>query len=86
MRIRLIAIAAGLALSAPLAAFADNSAVTAQPVSLATQANPVVCHYYYYEGMLVRRPDCRPQHQWDRRRLEMRRYIEEFQLRALGRD
>jgi hypothetical protein len=82
MRIRLIAITGGLAAFVPLAAFAADPAPVAQPVSTASQPNPVVCHYFYHEGFVIKRPDCRPQHEWDRRRLEEQRYIREFQLRS----
>jgi hypothetical protein len=86
MRIQLTGLASALAIVAPLAAFAGepgNTTGAAQPVAVEQQDNPVVCHYYYYEGTVIKRPACRPQHEWERRRFALQRDIQDFQLRSL---
>ncbi|HEY6577683.1 MAG TPA: hypothetical protein VIY09_00040, partial [Rhizomicrobium sp.] len=89
MRIHHIGLVSGLAMLAPFAAFAADPAAPAadspppaQAASLAP-SNPVVCHYFYYQGTVIKRPDCLTLHQWERRRLTEQRSIREFQQRAL---
>lgn len=90
MRTHMLAAVAGLAMLAPFAAFAQEPATTAQavppaqPVSAVKPANPVVCENYYYEGTVIKQPDCRTLHQWERRRYAEQRFIEQFQQQALG--
>ncbi|HTT81910.1 MAG TPA: hypothetical protein VMF67_00355 [Rhizomicrobium sp.] len=92
MRTHLLAAIAGLVILGPFAAFAqepadtpDHSAPAAQPVSADKPVNnPIVCENYYHEGTIIRRPDCRTLHQWERRRYAEQRFIEEFQLHTLG--
>ncbi|MGH6888848.1 MAG: hypothetical protein ACREHF_06595 [Rhizomicrobium sp.] len=78
----------GLALLPP-AAMAQNAAPpmqTAPPVhatSTAAPADPVVCRYYYHEGLVIRRPVCLTAHEWERQRLFQQRLIREFQMDAL---
>jgi hypothetical protein len=74
---------------APLAAFAADPAAapesvpTAQTIAVQQQDNPVVCNYFYYEGMVIKQQICRTKHEWERRRLAEQRFIREFQLHAL---
>ena len=86
MRIQLIGLASALAIVAPLAAFAGepgNTTESAQPVAMEQQTNPVVCHYFYHEGTVIKQQVCRPQHEWERRRFALQRDIMDFQLRRL---
>ena len=76
MRIQLIGLATALSIAAPLAAFAGepgDATETAQPAAVEQQDNPMVCHYYYYEGMVIRKPTCRTQHEWERRRSQFQK-------------
>ncbi|HEY3637336.1 MAG TPA: hypothetical protein VGK90_04225 [Rhizomicrobium sp.] len=82
MRNLLLGLTAGLAL-VPFNVFAADPTPTAQPVAMTQQDNPVVCHYYYYEGQVLKQQVCQTQHAWDRLRLTQQRFLMEFQLRAL---
>lgn len=99
MRIRFLTLAAGFSVLLPLAASAADQATTTPPPAAsepdasatasptapatAAQADPVVCHYFYWQGSLIRRPDCRTVSQWHRERLAQQRWFREFQLRSL---
>ena len=78
---RILLIAAAVALT-PFAASASGAPPVVQPASV-QQGQPLVCHYYYYEGMVLRRPDCRTASEWNHRRIDEQRFVREFQLRAL---
>lgn len=67
----------------PLAAAAQNSVPAVRAVSTSTATDPLVCHYYYYEGTVIRRPVCLTRHEWERQRLLQQRLIREFQQDAL---
>lgn len=82
MHINAIAVAAGLVVLAPLAALAADAAPTVQRVSV-QKDQPLICHYYYHEGMLISRPDCRTADQWTHRQLDEQRFLREFQMRFL---
>ncbi|HEX4079245.1 MAG TPA: hypothetical protein VHX61_10280 [Rhizomicrobium sp.] len=87
MRIQLIGLVSALAILAPLAGVAaepGNTAGTAQPVAVEQQTNPVVCHYFYYQGTVINQQICRTKHEWERRRFAEQRFIREFQLHALS--
>ncbi|HEY3778558.1 MAG TPA: hypothetical protein VGL35_10925 [Rhizomicrobium sp.] len=71
------------ALLLPLAALAANTATPAQAVPAAQNANPLICHYFYHEGDLVRRPTCHTAQEWQHQRLYQQRLIREYQQRAL---
>lgn len=89
MRIRLIGIASGLAMLAPLAAFAQqtapapDSAPAAQAASAVQPDNQIVCSYSYYQGTIIRRPVCRTRHEWNRIRRYEQDSLRDFQLRTL---
>jgi len=87
MRIQLIGLGSALAILVPLATLAgepENTAESAQPVAVEQPANPVVCHYFYYEGTVIHQQICRTKHEWERRRFAEQRFIREFQLHALS--
>jgi hypothetical protein len=93
MRMHMLAAAAGLAMLTPFAALAQEPAGAAQepantgqiapmaqPIAAIKPAgNPIVCEYYYYEGTVIRRPDCRTLHQWERQRYVEQRFVEELE-------
>jgi len=84
MRIALSAFVAVLALSASSAVLAaDTPPPTVQPVSV-QQGQPLICHYYYHQGMVIGRPDCRTADQWKHRQIDDQRFLREFQLRTLA--
>jgi hypothetical protein len=66
-----------------LAASAETTPAPAQPVKAAQETNPVVCHYFYHQGELIRRPLCLTAHQWEHERLYQQRLFREYQMRAL---
>jgi hypothetical protein len=84
MRSSTFAIATCLGLLAPVAAVAQDPqpAPTLEPASVAG-SQPLICHYYYHEGSLIRRKDCRSPHQWDRIRHESEQDLVKFQMRGL---
>ena len=84
MRTSIIATASFLGLLAPALAFAQDPqpAPALQPASVA-HPEPLICHYFYHEGALIRRPDCRTQREWDRIRYETQQELIDFQVRSL---
>ena len=82
MRIHSLVLVAALGALVPLAASAEDAAPTIQPASV-QKDQPLVCHYYYHEGMLIGRPDCRTADQWTHRQLDDQRFLREFQMRSL---
>jgi hypothetical protein len=83
MRLRFVTLAAVLATLAPAAAFADQASPFVSPVSTVRPGEPLLCDFYYHEGDVIRRQDCRTKDQWNRLRLETQREISEFQIRSL---
>ena len=66
MRNTIMTLAAGLALSLSTAAFADDAQQpTAQPVSVTTGSERLICHQFVHEGMLLKSNRCKTQKQWD---------------------
>lgn len=82
MRIHSVVLVAAFGALVPLAASAANVAPTLQPASV-QKDQPLICHYYYHEGMLINRPDCRTADQWTHRQLDDQRILREFQMRSL---
>ena len=79
---RTIFLAAAIAVLAPAAASADPP--TPQIESAGSHAGePLICHYYYHEGSLIRRPICKTERQWIRERLRQQAEVSRFQLRSL---
>lgn len=83
MRLRFIALAAGLATLAPAAAFADEASPIVRSVSIERPGEPLLCSFFYHQGDVIRRQDCRTRDQWNRLRVETQREISEFQVRSL---
>lgn len=87
MRSTILALACGLGLVAASAALADQpQPPTAQPVSaVSTTAdpNPVICHTFIHEGIVLRARECHTQHQWDAIRFRNQEAIREFQDSSL---
>lgn len=86
MRASTIAIVSCLGLGAPIAALAQDAQpapamqTTASPTS---DLNRLICHYSYYEGMIIRRKNCRTQREWDRLRNETQQGVSDIQIRSL---
>lgn len=84
MRLRFIAMTAGLAALVPLTALANpDAAPVIRAVSTVQPGEGLVCDYFYHQGDLIRRQDCRTRAQWNRLRVETQREITEFQVRSL---
>ena len=84
MRLRFVAMTAGLAALVPLTAFANpDAAPVIRAVSTVHPGEGLLCDYFYHQGDLVRRQDCRTRAQWNRLRVETQREISEFQVRSL---
>jgi hypothetical protein len=84
MRLRFVAMIAGLATLVPLTAFADPDAPPViRAVSTVHPGEALVCDFFYHQGDLIRRQDCRTRSQWNRLRVETQREISEFQVRSL---
>lgn len=79
---RIIIVAAAMALFAPAAALADPPQPQVESAG-AHPGEPLICHYYYHEGSLVSRPICKTERQWIRERHRQQAEVSEFQLRAL---
>lgn len=84
MRSAVFAIACGVALISAGSVFADppQSQQQAQPAADKQVSDPVTCHSYDSEGMLVR-GECHTQHEWNAKMRLEQESIREFQLRAL---
>lgn len=78
MRNTIFAFAAGFAFVAT-AALADDVSVSAQQVSATDR---VVCHYTVHDGVLIRKPICKKQGEWDRVRRDHQQDFATFQRRT----
>lgn len=85
MLAKLFVVACSAGLIAAGAALADNSqtAPAAQPVAAADHPDPIICHSYVHEGMLLHAGECHTQKVWDRMRHETQEEIFELQMRGL---
>lgn len=79
---RTIVLTAVAVLLAPVGA-AANPPVPAVESAGAHPGEPLICHYYYYEGRVLPRPVCKTEHQWVRERLRAQADVSQFQLRSL---
>jgi hypothetical protein len=94
---RMTKLAAIVAICTPLAALADPLAPPAPaappetalshtaPTIESAGARPgeaLICHYYYYQGAIVRRPICKTEHEWIRYRLQQQADVNQFELRS----
>jgi hypothetical protein len=85
MRASIIAIVSCLGLGAPVAALAQDAQPAMQTaVSPTGDSSRLICHYSYYEGMIIRRKDCRTQHEWDRVRTDTQKGVYDIQIRSLS--
>jgi hypothetical protein len=83
MRIGLLAIVSGVALSLSAAAWAsETQSGSEQTVSAKNDSEKIVCHYVAHEGVLIPKPFCGTQYQWDRERRRAQQALREYQLRA----
>ncbi|HLY05304.1 MAG TPA: hypothetical protein VKR31_06105 [Rhizomicrobium sp.] len=78
---RMIVLAAAVALLAPAAALADPPAPAIMSAG-AHPGEPLICRYYYHEGQVVSRPTCKTERQWIRDRLEVEHNVRALQMRA----
>lgn len=86
MRLGILAIVSGVALSLSAAAYASEAqpGATAQPVSAVNDDQKIVCHYITHEGMLLAKPVCATQYAWDKERRRQQQEIADYQLRAVS--
>ena len=82
MRTTILTLASVLAFIAPCAA-QPHDAAPAVETGAAHSGETLICHYYYHDGSLIRRPICKTEHEWIRVRLREQADISEFQLRSL---
>jgi hypothetical protein len=68
-----------LAQSAPT----SEPAPTLEPVSANPAGAPLICKYYYHNGEILRRRDCRTAHEWERLRSRNQTDFANFQNRSL---
>jgi hypothetical protein len=87
MRSTILALACGLGLVAASAALADQpQQPMAQPVSAVSTTpnpNPVICHTFIHEGVVLRARECHTQQEWDTIRFRNQEAIREFQDSSL---
>ena len=82
MRKTILTLASVMAFVTPCAAQPHDAA----PAVASAGARPgeaLICHYYYYQGTVIRRPICKTEHEWIRARLQEQADITDFQLRSL---
>jgi hypothetical protein len=82
MRTTIVTLASVMAFIGPCAAQPPD----APPAVESAAAHPgeaLICHYYYHEGNLIRRPICKTEREWIRYRLQQQAEITEVQLRSL---
>lgn len=87
----ILIVAACASVLVPNFALAQNAPVSEPAPSVTAPSSnpagePLICRYYYYNGRLLPRRDCRTAKQWQRVRLDTQQNITDFQLRALTRD
>jgi hypothetical protein len=68
-----------LAQSAP----ASEPAPSLEPISANPAGAPLICKYYYHNGEILRRRDCRTAHEWERLRSRNQADFANFQNRTL---
>lgn len=79
---RTMFLVAAVALVLPAAALADPPAPAIESAG-AHPGEPLICHYYYYEGRLLPRPVCKTERQWIRERLRQQQEVSDIELRGL---
>jgi hypothetical protein len=83
-----VAVVTCLGLLTPGIALAQNApasepAPTLEPVSANPAGAPLICKYYYHNGEILRRRDCRTVHEWERLRSRNQTDFANFQNRSL---
>ncbi len=83
MRIGLLAIVSGIALSISAAAIAAEvqTGASSQSASATNDSQKMVCHFISHEGTLLPKPQCATQYAWDKERRRQERELAEYQLR-----
>jgi hypothetical protein len=94
MRKTIIVTTAGLALAFATAAtaYADTSALTAQPeqmaqpisATIANDPSQVICHHLVHEGVLMRQQVCLTKRAWERMRLHTQQTVSDFQRHSFS--
>lgn len=85
---RMISLGFGALLAANALAIVPEAAYsepppTVQPAGTNTSGAPLICRYYYYNGHVLARRDCRTEAQWRRMREDNQQSISNFQLQSL---
>jgi len=87
MKILSMSVVACLGLLVPEMASAQNAPATEAAPSIVSAASnptgsPLICKYYYYNGQILRRRDCRSAHEWERLRYQTQAEIIDYQIRS----
>lgn len=61
----------------------SEPAPTIQAASANPTGAPLICKYYYYNGHMLPRRDCRTAHEWERIRYSTQQSISDFQRQSL---
>ena len=80
---RMMMVAAAVALLAPAAALADPPAPAVESAG-ARPGEPLICQHMYYDGRIVSRAICKTEHQWIRSRHRQEAEVLQFQIKALS--
>ncbi len=83
MRLGILAIVSGVALSLSAAAFASEAQTeNAQQASASNDEQKIVCHYQTHQGIVLAKPICASQYAWDKERRRQQRELADYQIRA----
>lgn len=84
MRLGILAIVSGAALSLSAAAYASQAPTSAstQPASATNDEQKIVCRYMGHEGTVMPKPVCATQYVWDKERRRQQRELADFQRRS----
>jgi hypothetical protein len=87
MRLEILAIVSGIALSLSAAAYASQAqtGASAQPISATNGEQKVICRYMGHEGTVMPRAVCATQYVWEKERRRQQRELADFQLRSYTR-
>jgi hypothetical protein len=87
MKIASLAVLTCFGMLVPTLALAQNAPASEappsiQPASANPAGTPLICKYYYYNGQILRRRDCRSAHEWERVRYHTQGEIVDYQIRS----
>jgi hypothetical protein len=83
MRIALLTIVSGAALSLSAAAWASETATGGeQTVSAKPDSQKIVCHYVAHNGAVMPKPYCGTQYQWDKERRRQQQELSNLQIKS----